>query len=81
MRQNLLTTVLVLECIVFQLLRRGCDVSIGEVGSKEENFIDANAEQKRYIQMIEFMNEPITYERKLGLLRRIRGNAKEIRLR
>ena len=38
-----------------ELLRRGYDVSIGKVGSREVDFIAANAAEKRYIQVTESM--------------------------
>ena len=52
-----------LENIVyFELLRRGYDVAIGKVGSKEVDFIATNANEKRYIQVTESMNSPETRE-------------------
>ena len=61
-----------------ELLRRGYDVSIGKVGSREVDFIAANAEEKRYIQVTESMNEPVTRERELAPLRMIRDNYEKI---
>ena len=69
----------IIENIVyFELLRRGYDVSIGKVDNKEVDFIAANAEQKRYIQVTESMNEPTTRERELAPLRMIRDNYEKI---
>ena len=69
----------IIENIVyFELLRRGYDVSIGKVDNKEVDFIAANAEEKRYIQVTESMNEPTTRERELAPLRMIRDNYEKI---
>ena len=64
--------------VYFELLRRGYDVSIGKVGSKEVDFIATNAEEKKYIQVTESMNEPTTRERELAPLRMIRDNYEKI---
>ena len=61
-----------------ELLRRGYDVSIGKVGSREVDFIAANAAEKRYIQVTESMNEPVTRERELAPLRMIWDNYEKI---
>ncbi|MBM6927227.1 ATP-binding protein [Pseudoflavonifractor phocaeensis] len=69
----------ILENIVyFELLRRGYDVSIGKVDNKEVDFIAANAEEKRYIQVTESMNDPTTRQRELTPLRMIRDNYEKI---
>ena len=69
----------IIENIVyFELLRRGYDVSIGKVDNKEVDFIATNAEEKRYIQVTESMNEPTTRERELAPLRMIRDNYEKI---
>ena len=60
--------------VYFELLRRGYDVAIGKVGNKEIDFIATNAEEKKYIQVTESMNEPDTRERELASLRMIRDN-------
>lgn len=64
--------------VYFELLRHGYDVSIGKVGSKEVDFIATNAEEKKYIQVTESMNEPTTRERELAPLRMIRDNYEKI---
>ena len=62
----------IIENIVFfELLRRGYDVAIGKVDHKEVDFIATTAEEKRYIQVTESMNEPSTRERELAPLRMI----------
>ena len=69
----------IIENIVFfELLRRGYDVSFGKVDNKEVDFIATNAEEKRYIQVTESMNEPTTRERELAPLRMIRDNYEKI---
>ena len=64
--------------VYFELLRRGYDVAIGKVDNREVDFIAANAEEKRYIQVTESMNEPATRERELAPLRMIRDNYEKI---
>ncbi|MDI9469258.1 MAG: ATP-binding protein [Bacillota bacterium] len=69
----------IIENIVyFELLRRGYDVAIGKVNSQEVDFIATNAEEKRYIQVTESMDEPRTRERELASLRMIRDNYEKI---
>ncbi|MCL2164522.1 MAG: ATP-binding protein [Oscillospiraceae bacterium] len=69
----------IIENIVyFELLRRGYDVAIGKVGEKEVDFIATNANEKRYIQVTESMNDPSTRERELEPLRKIRDNYEKI---
>ena len=69
----------IIENIVyFELLRRGHDVAIGKVGDKEVDFIATSADEKKYIQVTESMNDPVTRERELAPLRSIRDNYKKI---
>ena len=69
----------IIENIVYlELLRRGYDVAIGKVNSKEVDFIVTNADEKRYIQVTESMNDPNTRERELSSLRMIRDNYEKI---
>jgi len=69
----------IIENIVyFELLRRGYDVAIGKVGDREVDFIATNASEKRYIQVTESMNDPVTRERELAPLRKIRDNYEKI---
>ena len=53
-------------------------MSIGKVDNKEVDFIAANAEEKRYIQVTESMNDPTTRQRELTPLRMIRDNYEKI---
>lgn len=64
--------------VYFELLRRGYDVSIGKVDNKEVDFITTNANEKRYIQVSEAMNDPATRERELAPLRMIRDNYEKV---
>jgi predicted AAA+ superfamily ATPase len=69
----------IIENIVyFELLRRGYDVAIGKVGDKEVDFIATSAEEKKYIQVTESMNDPATRERELAPLRSIRDNYEKL---
>jgi len=69
----------IIENIVyFELLRRGYDVAIGKVGDKEVDFIATNAEEKRYIQVAESMNNPHTREREFAPLYKIKDNYEKI---
>ena len=69
----------IIENIVyFELLRRGYDVAIGKVGTKEVDFIATNAGEKCYIQVTESMDDPTTRERELSPLRMIRDNYEKV---
>ena len=69
----------IIENIVyFELLRHGYDVAIGKVGDKEVDFIATSASEKRYIQVTESMNDPVTRERELTPLRKIRDNYEKL---
>jgi predicted AAA+ superfamily ATPase len=69
----------IIENIVyFELLRRGYDVAVGKVGDAEVDFIAANANEKRYIQVTEAMNDPATREREFKPLRKIRDNYEKL---
>lgn len=62
----------------FELLRHGYDVAIGKVGDKEVDFIATSANEKKYIQVTESMNDPNTRERELAPLRSIRDNYEKV---
>ena len=69
----------IIENIVyFELLRRGYDVAIGKVDEQEVDFIAANVNEKRYIQVTESMNDPATRQRELAPLRKIRDNYEKL---
>jgi len=69
---------LIENIVYFELLRQGYDVSIGKVDNKEVDFIAANTEEKRYIQVTESINDPATRERELAPLRMIRDNYEKV---
>ena len=64
--------------ICFELLRRGYDVAIGKIGSKEVDFIATNADEKKYIQVTESMMSEDVRQRELAPLQNIRDNYEKI---
>lgn len=64
--------------VYFELLRRGCDVAIGKIGSAEVDFIAATADDKKYIQVTESMLSEDVRSRELAPLRKIRDNYEKI---
>lgn len=68
-----------LENIVyFELLRRGYDVAVGKVDSKEVDFIANKADERIYIQVTETMVSEDVRKRELEPLRKIRDNYEKI---
>ena len=64
-----------LENIVyFELLRRGFDVAVGKIGTREIDFVATNTDKKIYIQVTERMEEETTRERELAPLRAVKDN-------
>lgn len=69
----------ILENIIyFELLRRGYDIAIGKIDNQEVDFIVTKADEKKYIQVTESMNNPEIRERELAPLRKIRDNYEKI---
>lgn len=69
----------IIENIVyFELLRRGYDVAIGKVGSREVDFIATKFDEKIYYQVTEQMSSEQTKERELAPLRAIPDNYEKI---
>ena len=64
--------------IYFELLRRGYDVAIAKIDNQEVDFIATKADEKKYIQVTENMNDPGTRERELAPLRRIQDNYEKL---
>lgn len=64
--------------VYFELLRRGCDVAIGKIGSAEVDFIAATADDKKYFQVTESMLSEDVRSRELAPLRKIRDNYEKI---
>ena len=69
----------VLENIVyFELVRRGYDVAVGKVDSKEVDFIATKADDKLYIQVTETMVSEEVRKRELEPLQKINDNYEKI---
>ena len=69
----------ILENIIyFELLRRGYDVAIGKIDSKEVDFIATKTDEKKYIQVTESMTAAETRERELTPLEKIADNYEKI---
>ena len=69
----------VIENIVyFELLRRGYDVAVGKVGSREVDFIATKDEEKIYYQVTDEMIAESTRTRELAPLMEIRDNYEKI---
>lgn len=64
--------------VYFELLRRGYDVAIGKVGSREVDFIATKMDEKIYYQVTEEMSSEQTRERELAPLRAISDNYEKI---
>ena len=60
--------------VYFELLRRGYDVAVGKVGTKEIDFIATRDSEKIYYQVTEEMFAESTRERELAPLQVIRDN-------
>ena len=65
----------VLENVVFlELLRRGCKVHIGKVGSLEVDFVAETSNGMEYYQVAATVRDTTTLERELAPLRKIRDH-------
>ena len=64
--------------VYFELLRRGYDVAIGKIDNIEVDFIAANADERKYIQVTESMNSEDVRKRELAPLQKIRDNYEKI---
>lgn len=65
-----MTSLTIENIVYFELLRRGYDVAVGKVGSKEVDFIAAKDEEKIYYQVTDEMIAESTRTRELAPLRR-----------
>ena len=64
-----------LENVVYlELLRRGYDVAVGKIDNTEVDFIAANANEKKYIQVTESMLSEDVAARELAPLKKIKDN-------
>ncbi len=64
--------------VYFELLRRGYGAAIGKIDNMEVDFIAANANEKKYIQVTESMNSEDVRKRELAPLQKIRDNYEKI---
>ena len=71
----------VLENVVFlELLRRGCKVHIGKVGSLEVDFVAETSNGMEYYQVAATVRDTTTLERELAPLRKIRDHYPKVLL-
>ena len=68
------TSHMIENIVYFELLRRGYDVAVGKVGTKEIDFIATRDSEKIYYQVTEEMFAESTRERELAPLQAIRDN-------
>lgn len=69
----------ILENVVYlELLRRGYDVAIGKVGSKEVDFVATRPDEKIYFQVTESLLDSTVRERELSALRSIKDNFEKV---
>lgn len=65
----------ILENIVYlELVRRGYSIYIGKVGDLEVDFVVENGDQKIYYQVSASVLDPLTFEREIAPLRKIKDN-------
>ena len=64
--------------VYFELLRRGCDVAVGKIGTSEIDFIATNADEKLYIQVTESMTGENVRRRELTPLQQVRDNYEKL---
>ena len=64
--------------VYFELLRRGYDVAIGKIDNQEVDFIATTADDKKYIQVTESMQNEDVRTRELSPLQKIRDNYEKI---
>ncbi len=58
--------------VYFELLRRGYDVAVGKIGTREIDFIATNDHEKIYFQVTDDMTSESTRERELAPLKMVR---------
>lgn len=64
--------------VYFELLRRGYDVAVGKIGTREIDFIATNDHEKIYFQVTEDMTAELTRQRELAPLKMVRDNYRKI---
>ena len=64
--------------VYFELLRRGCDVAVGKIGTQEIDFIATNDHEKIYFQVTDDMTAESTRQRELAPLKMVRDNYRKV---
>jgi hypothetical protein len=64
--------------VYFELLRRGYDVAVGKIGTREIDFIATNDHEKIYFQVTDDMISESTRERELAPLKMVRDNYRKV---
>lgn len=64
--------------VYFELLRRGYDVAVGKIGTREIDFIATNDHEKIYFQVTDDMTSESTRERELAPLKMVRDNYRKV---
>ena len=69
---------LIENVVYFELLRRGYDVAVGKIGTREIDFIATNDHEKIYFQVTDDMTSESTMERELAPLKMVRDNYRKV---
>lgn len=64
--------------VYFELLRRGYDVAVGKIGTKEIDFIATKDDEKIYYQVTEEMTDESTRQRELAPLQSVPDNYRKV---
>ena len=64
--------------VYFELLRRGYDVAVGKIGTREIDFIATNDHEKIYFQVTDDMTAESTRQRELAPLKMVRDNYRKV---
>ncbi len=64
--------------VYFELLRRGYDVAVGKIGTREIDFIATNDHEKIYFQVTDDMTSESTRGRELAPLKMVRDNYRKV---
>ena len=69
---------LIENVVYFELLRRGYDVAVGKIGTREIDFIATNDHEKIYFQVTDDMTAESTRQRELAPLKMVRDNYRKV---
>ena len=69
---------LIENVVYFELLRRGYDVAVGKIGTREIDFIATNDHEKIYFQVTDDMTSESTRGRELAPLKMVRDNYRKV---